>query len=162
MIPLVKSCPKSAHLVLLDKHLPSHNAKHYVHQSLSRDHQHNQSVVITAYVNDPLSDGWSPRKTACGVCQPTLTYCEEDQLQHDSLSSYLMPNSSPIFLFLTFLYFSCFFLDFLQCSMKEQSSQHAVQIQPLGATSKIPIGSDYQLNYNMLPLCGRREHLFRG
>jgi hypothetical protein len=29
---------KSAHLVLLDKHLPSHNSKHYVHQSLSRDH----------------------------------------------------------------------------------------------------------------------------
>jgi hypothetical protein len=66
------------------------------------------------------------------------------------------PNAKlPLFFSLSFsCCFFCIFMFFrtfvLRCIRKEQSSQLAFHIQPLGATSNIPFSSHY-ISYSMLP-----------
>jgi len=69
--------------------------------------EHNQKVVIITNVDDPFK--------MAGVCLPSmlsqLTCCEgsNSSYQNDKLIIFLMPTSSPAFLFLTFSILHAFF-----------------------------------------------------
>lgn len=78
----------------------------------------------------------------CSGCQPTRIWPRGPNPITRMIVIFWC-QTPPHFLIFAFCIFMLFLDFFLQCSRKEQSSQLAVHIQPLGAMSKIPFDSHY-------------------